>query len=324
MAFGQYLAGMAFNSAGLGLVHAPAHQPGATHNLPHGVCNAILLPIIENFNRPNAVARFARVAQAMGVDTRGMSDEAASMSAIQAIRDLSARVGIPSGFSQLGVTKADIEGWLDKALADPCAPCNPRTASRDEVRELYRGFMIRKAFVMQVNPDAHEEYARRHNPIWPELEAVLKAHGAHHYAIYLDKARNLLFATVEIESEERWNAVANTDVCQRWWKHMADVMPSNPDNSPVSAELEEVFYGLMNTPHGDRSTGGIFRIRHAFHPFTASLLHVTILINLKISQVLMMDYWRKHFNGQPRVTKLSDHVRFSAFCGRVTLPLAFR
>ena len=125
MAFGQYLAGMAFNSAGLGLVHALAHQPGATHNLPHGVCNAILLPIIENFNRPNAVARFARVAQAMG------------MSASQAIRDLSARVGIPSGFSQLGVTKADIEGWLDKALADPCAPCNPRTASRDEVRELY-------------------------------------------------------------------------------------------------------------------------------------------------------------------------------------------
>ena len=57
--------------------------------------------------------------------------------AIQAIRDLSARVGIPAGFSQLGVTKADIEGWLDKALADPCAPCNPRAASRDEVRELY-------------------------------------------------------------------------------------------------------------------------------------------------------------------------------------------
>ena len=118
MAFGQYLAGMAFNSAGLGLVHALAHQPGATHNLPHGVCNA-------------------RVAQAMGVDTRGMSDEAASMEAINAIRALSKRVGIPQGFSQLGVSKADIEGWLDKALADPCAPCNPRAASRDEVRELY-------------------------------------------------------------------------------------------------------------------------------------------------------------------------------------------
>jgi len=137
MACGQYLAGMAFNSAGLGLVHALAHQPGATHNLPHGVCNAILLPVIENFNRPRAVKRFARVAQAMGVDTRDMSDDQASHEAINAIRALSARVGIPSGFSQLGVTKADIEGWLDKALADPCAPCNPRVASRDEVRELY-------------------------------------------------------------------------------------------------------------------------------------------------------------------------------------------
>ena len=67
-----------------------------------------------------------------------MSDETASMAAINAIRALSKRVGIPEGFSQLGVSKADIEGWLDKALADPCAPCNPRSASRDEVRELYR------------------------------------------------------------------------------------------------------------------------------------------------------------------------------------------
>ena len=137
MAFGQYLAGMAFNSAGLGLVHALAHQPGATHNLPHGVCNAILLPVIENFNRPHAVARFVRIAQAMGVETRGMSDDAASQEAIKAIRALSHRVGIPSGFSKLGITKDDIEGWLDKALADPCAPCNPRPATRNDVRELY-------------------------------------------------------------------------------------------------------------------------------------------------------------------------------------------
>ena len=56
--------------------------------------------------------------------------------------------------------------------------------------------MIRKAFVMQVNPDAHEEYQRRHNPIWPELEAVLKSHGAHNYAIYVEKARNLLFPSL--------------------------------------------------------------------------------------------------------------------------------
>ncbi|OMQ20146.1 MULTISPECIES: L-rhamnose mutarotase [Serratia] len=102
--------------------------------------------------------------------------------------------------------------------------------------------MIRKAFVMQVNPDAHAEYQQRHNPIWPELAQVLKDHGAHHYAIFLDEARNLLFGYVEIESEERWNAVANTDACQRWWRFMGDVMPSNPDHSPVSSALREVFY----------------------------------------------------------------------------------
>lgn len=102
--------------------------------------------------------------------------------------------------------------------------------------------MIRKAFVMQVNSDAHAEYQRRHTPIWPELEAELKAHGAHNYSIFLDERRHLLFGFVEIESEARWNAVAQTEVCQRWWKHMADVMPSNADNSPVTDELKEVFY----------------------------------------------------------------------------------
>ena len=95
---------------------------------------------------------------------------------------------------------------------------------------------------MQVNPDAHAEYQRRHSPIWPELEAELKAHGAHNYSIFLDEKRHLLFGFVEIESEARWNAVAQTETCQRWWKHMADVMPSNADNSPVTDELNEVFY----------------------------------------------------------------------------------
>ncbi|MNF02634.1 L-rhamnose mutarotase [compost metagenome] len=71
---------------------------------------------------------------------------------------------------------------------------------------------------------------------------MLKEHGAHHYSIFLDEARNLLFGYVEIESEERWDAVANTAVCQRWWQHMGDVMPSNPDHSPVSSPLREVFY----------------------------------------------------------------------------------
>lgn len=102
--------------------------------------------------------------------------------------------------------------------------------------------MIRKAFIMQVNPDSRAEYRRRHNPIWPELHQVLKEHGVHNYSIFLDEASSRLFACVEVESEDRWNAIARTDVCQRWWAYMKDIMPSNPDNSPVSQELAEVFH----------------------------------------------------------------------------------
>ncbi|OCG21938.1 L-rhamnose mutarotase [Gilliamella sp. wkB108] len=102
--------------------------------------------------------------------------------------------------------------------------------------------MIRKASIMQVNPDKHAEYKKRHDEIFPELVEVLKSHGAHNYSIFLDKKRNLLFAYVEIESEERWNAVSQTQACQKWWAFMKDIMPSNADNSPISEELLPVFY----------------------------------------------------------------------------------
>ncbi|TBW41382.1 L-rhamnose mutarotase [Siculibacillus lacustris] len=102
--------------------------------------------------------------------------------------------------------------------------------------------MTRKAFLMAVDPAAHDEYRRRHDAIWPELAAVLSAHGASNYSIWLDAKRSLLFAQVEIDSEERWAAVAATDVCRRWWAFMADIMPSNPDGSPVSEDLVEVFH----------------------------------------------------------------------------------
>ena len=102
--------------------------------------------------------------------------------------------------------------------------------------------MIRKAFVMSVNAGCETEYARRHNPIWADLEAVLKSHGAHNYSIFLHPETRQLFGYVEIEDEARWAAVAATPECQRWWKRMGDVMPSNPDNSPVSRDLREVFH----------------------------------------------------------------------------------
>lgn len=102
--------------------------------------------------------------------------------------------------------------------------------------------MIRKASIMQVHPDKHAEYKKRHDEIFPDLVKELKAHGAHNYSIFLDSKRNLLFAYVEIESEERWDAVAKTAACQKWWAFMKDIMPSNCDNSPISEPLTEVFY----------------------------------------------------------------------------------
>lgn len=102
--------------------------------------------------------------------------------------------------------------------------------------------MIRKAFVMEVNPDQHEEYEQRHNPIWSDLEQVLKDQGVHNYSIFLHPETNQLFGYAEIESEERWNAIAETDACQRWWAYMADIMKTNPDNSPFSQDLQPVFH----------------------------------------------------------------------------------
>jgi L-rhamnose mutarotase len=102
--------------------------------------------------------------------------------------------------------------------------------------------MIRRAFVMSVHPGREAEYEQRHSPIWPELEAVLKAHGVHNYSIFLLPATRQLFAYAEIEAEARWNAIAQTPECRRWWAHMADVMPANPDSSPVAEPLREVFH----------------------------------------------------------------------------------
>jgi len=102
--------------------------------------------------------------------------------------------------------------------------------------------VIRKAFKMSVHKDQHAEYARRHNPIWKDLENTLLEHGVRSYSIFLDPTTSELFAYAEIESEERWNAIAATPVCKRWWSYMRELMPSNPDDSPVSEELDEVFH----------------------------------------------------------------------------------
>jgi len=102
--------------------------------------------------------------------------------------------------------------------------------------------MIRKAFVMAVNPGVEAEYEKRHRPIWKELEDTLHEHGVHNYSIFLHPQTNQLFGYAEIESQQRWEAIAETDVCKRWWSYMKDLMPANPDNSPKSLEIREVFH----------------------------------------------------------------------------------
>lgn len=102
--------------------------------------------------------------------------------------------------------------------------------------------MLRKAFIMSVHEGHEAEYKRRHSPIWPELETVLKAHGVSNYSIFLHPETRHLFGYAEVESEAQWQAIAHTPACRQWWAHMAEVMPAHADNSPVSRDLEEVFH----------------------------------------------------------------------------------
>jgi L-rhamnose mutarotase len=101
--------------------------------------------------------------------------------------------------------------------------------------------MLRKAFRLSVAAGHQSEYERRHRPIWPELEAVLVAHGVRSYSIFLDERTNDLFGYAEIEDDARWQAIAQTDVCRRW-RYMREIMPSNPDDSPIAHDLREVFH----------------------------------------------------------------------------------
>ncbi|CAH1001848.1 L-rhamnose mutarotase [Neolewinella maritima] len=102
--------------------------------------------------------------------------------------------------------------------------------------------MIRKAFKMRVFPEQLAEYTRRHQPIWPELQEVLKAHGVSNYSIFHDAETHALLGYAEVASDEQWAAIAGTDVCQRWWQYMRELMETNADASPVSVELREVFH----------------------------------------------------------------------------------
>ncbi|MFD1774866.1 L-threonine dehydrogenase [Paenibacillus rhizophilus] len=137
MAYAEFLAGMAFNNAGLGYVHAMAHQLGGFYNLPHGVCNAILLPHVERYNSVKASARLKDVAQALGRNTDGVTAEEGAALALEAIEVMAERVGIPSGLSALGVKREDFPVLAANALKDACGVTNPVQGSHDEIMEIF-------------------------------------------------------------------------------------------------------------------------------------------------------------------------------------------
>ncbi len=137
MAYAQFLAGMAFNNASLGYVHAMAHQLGGFYDLPHGVCNAVLLPHVESFNAAVSGARLTDVAAAMDVDVSGMTDREGADACLAAIRQLSADIGIPGGLRELGVKEGDIPTLAANALKDACGLTNPRPASQAEIEGIF-------------------------------------------------------------------------------------------------------------------------------------------------------------------------------------------
>ena len=141
MAYASFIAGLSFNNAGLGYVHSMAHQLGGKYDLPHGVCNAVLLPVVEEFNATHTGDKLRKVAEIFGEDTTGLSTEEANAKAIEAIRKLSASVGIPKGLKELGVQEEDFEEMAENALKDACAGCNPRPVDLAQTIELYRKAM---------------------------------------------------------------------------------------------------------------------------------------------------------------------------------------
>ena len=129
MAYAQFLAGMAFNNASLGYVHAMAHQLGGFYDLPHGVCNALLLPHVEAFNMSVASERLNEVGQVLGANNSDLKD----LDVIAAIKKLADIVGIPKSLEELGVKREDFDTLADNALKDVCGLTNPVQASHAEI-----------------------------------------------------------------------------------------------------------------------------------------------------------------------------------------------
>ncbi|MFR3729595.1 lactaldehyde reductase [Lacrimispora sp.] len=141
MALGQYITGMGFSNCGLGIVHSMAHALGAVYDTPHGVGNAILLPTVMEFNASETGEKYRDIAKAMGVEnTEKMTVEEYRKAAVEAVKKLSKDVGIPADLKEI-VKEKDLQFLAESAVADACAPGNPKEASLDDIISLYRSLM---------------------------------------------------------------------------------------------------------------------------------------------------------------------------------------
>ena len=141
MALGQYIAGMGFSNVGLGIVHSMAHALGAVYDTPHGVANAILLPTVMEYNADATGDKYKYIAKAMGVEgVEDMTQEEYRKAAVDAVKKLSADVGIPADLKEI-VKEEDIQFLAESAYADACAPGNPKDASVEDIIGLYKSLL---------------------------------------------------------------------------------------------------------------------------------------------------------------------------------------
>lgn len=138
MALGQYVAGMGFSNVGLGVVHGMAHPLGAFYDTPHGIANAVLLPYVMEYNAECTGDKFKHIAEAMGVDTAGMSQEEYRAAAVNAVKKLSKDVGIPEKLHEIGVKEEDLPALAEAAMADVCTGGNPRPCTVESILEIYK------------------------------------------------------------------------------------------------------------------------------------------------------------------------------------------
>ena len=138
MVYAVFLGGIAFSNAGLGNVHAMAHQLGGIYNLPHGVCNAMLLPYVEEENSKYVPEKFVSIANVLGYDIEGKSDQECAAFVVNSMKELAKKVGIPESLGELGVNDIDFDLLAENAMKDICAPGNPVEFTKEQIIELYK------------------------------------------------------------------------------------------------------------------------------------------------------------------------------------------